>query len=37
MLQAKDIWLFMAQVLLSFIVLSPALISYISSGCNSML
>lgn len=32
-LQAKDIWLFVAQVLLlSFIVLSPALISYISSG-----
>ena len=32
-IQVKDIWLFVAQMLLlSFIVLSPALISYISSG-----
>ncbi|MBR4413713.1 MAG: histidine kinase, partial [Aeriscardovia sp.] len=32
-LQAKDIWLFVAQVLLlSLIMLSPALISYISSN-----
>ena len=32
-IQAKHIWMFVAQVLLlSFIVLSPALISYISSG-----
>ena len=32
-LQTKDIWLFVAQVLLlSLIMLSPALISYISSN-----
>ena len=31
-IQAKDIWLLVAQVLLlSFIMLSPALISYVSS------
>ena len=32
-IQAKDLWLLVAQILLlSFIMLSPALISYISSG-----
>ena len=37
-IQAKDIWLFVAQVLLlSLIILSPALISYISSSGDGKL